>query len=92
MLRDNIRAPDLVVGDMEAQIAAARIGAERYVELIQRYGLETVNAAYEDLLDYSERLMRAAIEQLPDGGYRATTYIDGYLDDTDPAHRTCRSG
>ena len=45
MLRDNIRASDLVVGDMEAQIAAARIGAERYVELIRRYGLDTVNAA-----------------------------------------------
>jgi N-methylhydantoinase B len=87
ILRDNIRAPDLVVGDMEAQIAAARIGAERYVELVERYGLETVNGAYEDLLDYSERLMRAAIEQLPDGRYGATTWIDGYLDDPDPAHR-----
>jgi N-methylhydantoinase B len=87
ILRDNIRAPDLVVGDMEAQIAAARIGAERYVELVERYGPETVNGAYEDLLDYSERLMRAAIEQLPDGSYGATTWIDGYLDDPNPAHR-----
>jgi N-methylhydantoinase B len=87
MLRDNIRAPDLVVGDMEAQIAAAAIGAERYLELVRRYGPATVNAAYEDLLDYSERLMRAAIERLPDGDYTATTYIDGYLDDPDPARR-----
>jgi len=87
MLRDNIRASDLVVGDMEAQIAAARIGAERYVELIRRYGLDTVNAAYEDLLDYSERMMRAAIERLPDGTYRATTYIDGYLDDSEASRK-----
>jgi len=87
MLRDNIRASHLVVGDMEAQIAAARIGAERYLELIRRYGLDTVNAAYEELLDYSERLMRAAIARLPDGVYRATTYIDGYLDDADAARR-----
>src|SRR5580765_3239518 len=87
MLRDNIRASDLVVGDMEAQIAAARIGAERYVELIRRYGLDTVNAAYEDLLDYSERMMRAAIERLPDGAYRATTYIDGYLDDSEASRK-----
>jgi N-methylhydantoinase B len=87
MLRDNIRASDLVVGDMEAQIAAARIGAERYLELIERYGRETVNAAYEELLDYSERLMRAAIERLPDGEYRATTYIDGYLDDAEAARK-----
>ena len=39
LLRDNIRISDLVVGDMEAQIAACRIGAERYIELIERYGL-----------------------------------------------------
>src|SRR6187399_106764 len=47
MLRDNIRAPDLVVGDMEAQINAARIGAERYLALVRLHGLETVNAAVE---------------------------------------------
>lgn len=87
MLRDNIRSSDLVVGDMEAQIAAARIGAERYVDLVRRYGHELVGAAYEDLLDYSERLMRTAISKLPDGIYRATGFIDGYLDDPDPGHR-----
>ena len=87
LLRDNIRASDLVVGDMEAQIAAARIGADRFVELLDRYGADTVNAAYEDLLDYSERLMRASIEKLPDGVYRATTYIDGYLQDGEAARK-----
>ena len=39
IVRDNIRASDLVVGDMDAQVAAARIGAERMVELVERYGL-----------------------------------------------------
>ena len=38
-------------------------------------------------MDYSERLMRQAIRDLPDGVYSATTYIDGYLDDPDPARR-----
>jgi N-methylhydantoinase B len=87
MLRDNIRAPDLVVGDMEAQIKAAEIGAERYLALVRQHGLATVNAAYEDLMHYSERLMRDAIRALPDGDYTATTHIDGYLDDPDPARR-----
>jgi len=87
MLRDNIRASDLVVGDMEAQIKAAEIGAGRYLALVQQYGLATVNAAYEDLMDYSERLMRDAIRALPDGDYTATTYFDGYLDDPDPSRR-----
>ena len=87
MLRDNIRASDLVVGDMEAQIAAARIGAQRFVELIEAYGLDAVEAACDALMDYSERIMRAAIAALPDGAYRARTYIDGYLDSDDPARR-----
>ena len=87
MLRDNIRASDLVVGDMEAQIKAAQIGADRYLALVGQYGLDTVNAAYEDLMDYSERLMRNAIRELPDGDYAALTHIDGYLDDPDPSRR-----
>src|SRR5262249_21340590 len=70
MLRDNLRASDLVVGDMEAQVAAARIGAERFVTLIERYGLETIQAASDHLMDYSERMMREAIAALPDGTWR----------------------
>lgn len=85
ILRSNIRIADLVVGDMEAQVAAARIGAARYAELLDQYGLDTVTGAYEDLLDYSEHLMRDAIAKIPDGRYNARTYIDGYLDSADPA-------
>ena len=85
MVRDNIRIPDLVVGDMNAQIAAAQIGAQRFLDLVHRYGRDTVNGAYEDLMDYSERLMRRAICDIPDGVYSAETFIDGYLDDPDPA-------
>jgi len=85
-LRDNIRAPDLVVGDMEAQIAACRIGAERYLETIERYGQSTVEAASEALMSYSERLMRQAISALPDGIYKAEGHVDGFLDDPDRRH------
>jgi N-methylhydantoinase B len=87
LLRDNIRVSDLVVGDMEAQIAACRIGATRFLELIDRYGLDTVGAACAELFDYSERLMRQAIERIPDGRYTATGYMDGYLDDPSPSRR-----
>ena len=80
ILRDNIRASDLVVGDMEAQVAASRIGAERFLQLIERYSLETVEAASDALMDYSERLMRHAIEELPNGSYSATGHFDGFLD------------
>lgn len=81
LLRDNVRAPKMVVGDMEAQIAACRIGAQRLLDLIDHYGLATVQAANNAVMDYSERLMRQAIAELPDGVYSAETMIDGYLDD-----------
>ena len=83
ILRDNIRVSDLVVGDMEAQIAAARIGARRYAELIEQYGIDTLEAACEAAMGHAERLMRQAITALPDGEYSATTYIDGYEDSDD---------
>jgi N-methylhydantoinase B len=86
IIRDNVRAEHLVVGDMEAQVAAAKIGAERHVELLDRLGLETVRAASEDLMDYSERMMRREIEQLPDGTYEAEGRLDGYPDHPDPAY------
>lgn len=78
ILRSNIRASDLVVGDMEAQIASAEIGAARLKALVEQYGEKTFNCAFEDLMDHSERLMRQAISELPDGEYSATTYIDGF--------------
>ena len=90
ILRSNIRMPDLVVGDMEAQVSAARIGAERFNDLIQKYGLGTITAAYENLLDYSETLMRKAIEEVPDGTYYAETFIDGFLDSEDASLKTLK--
>ena len=89
-IRDNVRAAQLVVGDMEAQVAACRIGAERFFELVGRYGIETVRAAGEDLMDYSERLLRREIEKLPDGTYEAEGFIDGFQEDPNPAHRDLR--
>ncbi len=87
IMRDNIRISDLVVGDMEAQIASAQIGAQRFLELVRRYGKTTVTNACEDLMDYSERLMRTAISEIPDGVYSATTHIDGFLDDSNASRR-----
>lgn len=80
LISDNIRVPDMVMGDIEAQISAARVGAERLHELFDEYGHETVKVAGQALMDYSERMLRTEIEGLPDGTYSAEGYIDGYLD------------
>lgn len=85
MIADNVRVSDLVMGDLEAQIAACHAGARRYLELVERYGRETLNDAIEDLFDYSERLMRTQIAGIADGTYKATGYLDGFLGSDDPA-------
>jgi N-methylhydantoinase B len=90
LLRDNVRASDMVVGDMEAQVAAARIGADRYRELLDEHGRATVEAACEELMNYSERMLRRQIEALPDGTYTAEGALDGFLDSPDPARRDLR--
>ena len=87
MIADNVRVSDLVVGDMDAQIAACHVGARRLLDLVERYGLGTLTDAIEDLFDYSERLMRSQIAKLKDGTYSATGYIDGFLGSDDPAVR-----
>lgn len=83
LLMDNIRAPKMVVGDIEAQIAAAKIGATRYIELLDKFGADTINAASNELMNYSEKMMRDAITKLPDGDYKAEGFLDGYLDSVD---------
>jgi N-methylhydantoinase B len=87
MLADNVRVPDLVIGDMNAQIAACQAGAERFVQLVDRYGATKLFDAIEDVFDHSERLMRAQIAALPDGRYEATGHIDGFISDTEPELR-----
>ncbi len=72
----NVRTPEERRGDLDAQLAAHRVGERRVLELIDRYGLAAVQAHAEALLDYAERLTRARIGQVPDGVYRFMDYMD----------------
>ena len=85
MIADNLRVSDLVIGDMDAQVAACHVGAKRLLDLVERYGLPMLTDAIEDLFDNSERLMRAQIAKLKDGTYSATGTVDGFLGSDDPA-------
>jgi N-methylhydantoinase B len=87
MIGDNVRVSELVIGDMDAQIAACHVGARRLLDLVERYGLAMLTNAIEDLFDNSERLMRSQIAKLKDGTYSATGYVDGFLGSDDPALR-----
>jgi N-methylhydantoinase A/oxoprolinase/acetone carboxylase beta subunit/N-methylhydantoinase B/oxoprolinase/acetone carboxylase alpha subunit len=78
MLLTNVRTPTHNRGDIEAMIAACELGKRRLLDLVARYGKETVLGAASDWLDYSERMLRKEIAKVPDGTYEAEI---GYLDD-----------
>ncbi len=72
----NSRTPDERRGDLAAQIAACRTGERRLHEMVDRYGWSVVYEHEAALLDYSERLTRAAIRALPDGDYSFRDVMD----------------
>ncbi|MCC6532702.1 MAG: hydantoinase B/oxoprolinase family protein [Burkholderiales bacterium] len=73
LLRQNSRLPDSLMGDLNAQLAACNVGARRLGELATSYGAERLMAIFDDLLDRSERMTRAALRAIPNGTYR---YVD----------------
>jgi N-methylhydantoinase B len=76
----NSRTPEERKGDLNAQIAANRVGQRAIARLIERYGLATYSAALDAYLDYSERRLRAAIDRLAPGTYRAEDLMSGVGD------------
>jgi N-methylhydantoinase B len=76
LVLNNVRTPREREGDLGAQIAACHTGALRLAEMCRRYGLPRVQRASADLLEYSEELMRAFLERVPAGKYRAEDFLD----------------
>lgn len=72
----NVRTPWERRGDMNAQMAAARVGERRLHEIIARYGSHTVQSHAEALLAYSAQLTRVALSQLPNNEVEFTDYLD----------------
>jgi N-methylhydantoinase B len=84
LLSTNVRIPMKVVGDLRAQLAACHIGERGLLDLLARHGVSMLQAAFADMLEYTERIARATIERLPDGRYEFTDYLDDDGIDPDP--------
>src|SRR5579859_6740364 len=69
MIRQNVRNPDMVVGDIHAQISANRVGIDRLLAFMDEYDLGDLSALAEVVQGRAEAAMRAAIEAIPDGLY-----------------------
>ena len=76
ILGANVRVPDMVLGDLDAKLAALETGERNLRELVRRYGVELLTKYAHDLMDYSERLTREEISRLPDGTYSFEDFLD----------------
>jgi N-methylhydantoinase B len=73
----NVRTPAERLGDLRAQVAANHRAAQRLSELAAKYGTDTLLGIMQEVLDYSETMMRAALRALPDGTAEFTDIFDG---------------
>ena len=75
-IEKNVRVPVKVFGDLRAQLAACHIAERQFLQLVERYGADTVAVYMQEIIEYAERLTRAAIRDLPDGVFSFEDWID----------------
>jgi len=75
-----IRAPEVGLLDVRAKIAANNVMKERLLGMVQRYGVDTVLALFDQVIEYSESRLRRKLAELPDGCWGATTYVEGIVE------------
>jgi N-methylhydantoinase B len=82
LIKINVRVADRVWGDLQAQFAAAQVGARGLNRLFARYGAGEVGSYMHELIDYAERMTREEIRQWPKGTYSFVDYMDsdGFTD------------
>src|SRR3990172_41823 len=76
MLRANSRAPDLLVGDLEAQVGTASMGCKRLDEVMDRFGSDTVLNAFDVLVDTTKQRVQKIVSTWKKGIYHAMGYLD----------------
>ena len=90
LINQNVRTQNEVRGDLMAQYACARIGQARVSELMKKERTDEIQRYMREIIDYSERRMRAGIRALPDGAYTFEDFLDddGVSDDPVPIRVT----
>jgi N-methylhydantoinase B len=83
----NVRVPEQVLGDLEAQVIANSVAARRVVEFLDDTGVHDLEGLSSALQHRAEMAMRRAIDQIPDGTYRSSLMADGF--DSDETRIEC---
>lgn len=76
IIRKNVRVPQIVHGDVLAQISALKQGEKDILQLVEEYSVEDLKIYMDDIIDYTERLTKSEIGLLPNGSWEFTDYVD----------------
>ena len=77
IITNNVRTSYEMRGDFQAQLAANNVGERRIREVISKYGVETTRFYMNAIMDYAERRMVTAIEEIPRGTYAFEDFLEG---------------
>lgn len=83
IIRNSSRTPQYIEGDINAQLGALRAARDEFIRLANKYGVDVLRQGMREILDYTQQVTREAINQIPDGVYEASEYVDsdGFNDD-----------
>jgi N-methylhydantoinase B len=78
IVRANVRQPDEVIGDFYAQTASNDAGGRALLEMMEEFGLDSIDQVAEEIIRRSEQAVRGEIAKLPDGEWSNETWSDGF--------------
>jgi N-methylhydantoinase B len=78
IVRANVRQPDEVIGDFYAQTACNETGGRALLEMMDEFGLDSIDGVAEEIIRRSEAAVRAEIAKLPSGEWTNETWSDGF--------------
>jgi N-methylhydantoinase B len=76
MIESNFKAAVISLGDLQAQLAANRMGIKRVVELFEKNGLDSVKQAWTEVVNYGRKLTLNEMERWPDEKVEAEDYLE----------------
>ena len=78
IIRANVRTPDETIGDLYAQTSSNAVGARSLLQMMDEFGLETIDPLADEIITRSENALRDAIRQIPNGRYENEVWSDGF--------------
>jgi len=90
LIASNVRVSHHILGDIEALVSALNRAEQAFQQLCKQYTNNDINRLFVSLLDYSEKLTRIEIDQMPNGNYEFEDFIDTDASSSESIRICCR--